>query len=368
MFEEQTQPNYDLASSKLLTPLTFEDVEGVMQPLPPGITDQVTLDAISQVKKSLAMRRVNMINSKLDVYSESWPEGRPLEFYIGLELCRDNLHEFESKMANPKFINVVRSHAIMRGVYGSKKIHDQPIPSLYQKGSSNKVTPITTDDESEEMFTYGGSRGAKRGDQWSPSEINRFKSLVGVGVRNHTWKEFSERFPGHTPEQCKRLFHKIRIGNVKIHQRRPERQSRVHISLLRTREQRTEKENAVAQKKKSVEEEPIVGLTFVKGSLRVRVGPQSERFNEYQLLNPFVGYIDQITMQEMRIPAMSPDGYILDYSTWLKILKDKNINPFTTNHISSKRNLVILTVDNVDQYRDKIVNLEESKPAHASSS
>lgn len=57
------------------------------------------------------------------------------------------------------------------------------------------------------------------------------------------------------------------------------------------------------------------------------------------------------------MPALSPDGYLLDYNTWLKFITKNAKDPFTQNHIN-KRQLIILTKENIDEYRDKIKNLQ----------
>lgn len=71
--------------------------------------------------------------------------------------------------------------------------------------------------------------------------------------------------------------------------------------------------------------------------------------------NPLPGFKDIITNAELIQPAISPYGHVLSYSTWLKCLasEPKNTCPFTKKPIK-KRDLVILTWDNVDQYKDKI--------------
>ena len=80
------------------------------------------------------------------------------------------------------------------------------------------------------------------------------------------------------------------------------------------------------------------------------------------LLNPIPGCIDMITQKPMEIPALSPDGYALDYNTWIKLLSEKKVNPFTQNQLTSKRQLIILTIDNFDEYKDQIVNLQQILP------
>lgn len=81
------------------------------------------------------------------------------------------------------------------------------------------------------------------------------------------------------------------------------------------------------------------------------------RYNEWALMNPIPNEIDQITKSKMKVPTISPDGYVLDYSTWLKHLKNSKENPFTGIPVR-RRQLVVLTFKNIEEYVKKIVNLD----------
>jgi len=74
--------------------------------------------------------------------------------------------------------------------------------------------------------------------------------------------------------------------------------------------------------------------------------------------NPLPGYLDPITFEEVCKPAISPYGHVLGYQTWLKsLLQDpKNVCPITKQPLN-KRDLVLLTWENIEQYRDKIIHL-----------
>lgn len=84
---------------------------------------------------------------------------------------------------------------------------------------------------------------------------------------------------------------------------------------------------------------------------REAVAAQKNRMDS----NPLPGFLDVITNNELIEPAISPFGHVLSYSTWLKCLsaEPKNTCPFTKKLIK-KRDLVVLTWENVDRYRDKI--------------
>jgi hypothetical protein len=74
--------------------------------------------------------------------------------------------------------------------------------------------------------------------------------------------------------------------------------------------------------------------------------------------NPLPGFIDAITQTEVVRPAISPYGHVLSYDTWLKCLLNgdrKNTCPLT-NQPLHKRQLIFLTFENIEIYRDKIIN------------
>lgn len=72
--------------------------------------------------------------------------------------------------------------------------------------------------------------------------------------------------------------------------------------------------------------------------------------------NPLPGFTDVITRQPVIRPAISPYGHVLSYDTWLRCIctgDRKNICPFT-NQPLHKRQLVMLTNDNIGIYQDII--------------
>lgn len=75
--------------------------------------------------------------------------------------------------------------------------------------------------------------------------------------------------------------------------------------------------------------------------------------------NPLPEMRDAITQEELLQPAISPYGHVLSYSTWMTILlKDpKNTCPFTKQPLK-KRDLVVLTWDNISEYQDKIMQAQ----------
>ncbi|KAI9319034.1 hypothetical protein BX666DRAFT_2018292 [Dichotomocladium elegans] len=77
-------------------------------------------------------------------------------------------------------------------------------------------------------------------------------------------------------------------------------------------------------------------------------------------INPLPGFIDPITLDEVIKPAISKYGHVMGYDSWVRCLNNwegkRNICPLTKKELT-RRDLVVLTVENIDEYRDKIINL-----------
>ncbi|KAI7885042.1 hypothetical protein K492DRAFT_204296 [Lichtheimia hyalospora FSU 10163] len=76
--------------------------------------------------------------------------------------------------------------------------------------------------------------------------------------------------------------------------------------------------------------------------------------------NPLPGFIDPITLTEVVKPAISKYGHVMGYDSWVRCLTrwegKQNICPLTKKPLT-KRDLVILDFDNIEEYRSRIVNL-----------
>ena len=252
---------------------------------------------------------------------------------------------------------------------------------------------------------------------WSPSEkeafMKRLKEFRGNSTTmNGDWGLFSRTIPGRVGYQCANFYRKlVESGEVydsnyvkgeegKIHHK-----SRIHNGKIIVRSHRTESSENIGdveapppkpkkiKKNKIIEPNKIRSLHLVLGKKREEEQPtrvirhfipivpvvmeeqhtneqsNSEerqvsrsnsmghlsRYESWALQNPLPDMLDSITGEKIRVPAISPDGYVLDYNTWLESLKTNKENPFTRAHLN-KRQLVVLTKDNIDEYRDKIVN------------
>lgn len=83
--------------------------------------------------------------------------------------------------------------------------------------------------------------------------------------------------------------------------------------------------------------------------------------------NPLPGFVDIMTGCVVVQPAISPYGHVLGYDTWSSILRNehtKGMCPFTKQKVS-RRSLVKLTMENIGEYRCKIINIDENAEAIA---
>ncbi|KAI8098333.1 uncharacterized protein B0P05DRAFT_7135 [Gilbertella persicaria] len=83
-----------------------------------------------------------------------------------------------------------------------------------------------------------------------------------------------------------------------------------------------------------------------------------ESEEDLNLDNPLPGFVDPITLEEVVKPAISTYGHVMGYDSWVRCLTNwegkKNICPLTKKPLT-KRDLVILTHENIEEYRDKII-------------
>ena len=318
--------------------LQFSTIEPLLPPPPPGL-DQETQESVMNFRKRIFRMRLSKINKNFQYLSDTWPQGRPIDYFIGLELCQDDINEFFEKVKSPQFTRLVLSESAQRGFPMRQNSNHRQSLRSYSEFSFDDEDPSSEDTRYSKKK---GKRGKKKACKWEPTEIAEFIYEYNNNIANQSWSAFCSRFFGKKEEDCLQLLNKLRKEG-KIFVENPE--------IV---------DDSSKQKKSN-----LLAITFIKGDRRVRVGKISIETEERMAMNPIPGYIDMITQKPMEIPALSPDGYALDYNTWLKLLNEKKVNPFTQNHLTSKRQLTILTIDNFDEYKDKIVNLEQCKPPNS---
>lgn len=175
---------------------------------------------------------------------------------------------------------------------------------------------------------------------WSAEEkklfLKRLEEVRQEGSTKSQWGIFSQAIPGRVGYQCANFYRKL-ILNKEIED---PSYFTDEDGILRHKKSVSDGDGYTKKKRGSKEEEPQLSL-----------------YDKMSQENPLVHAIDDMTLEEIKVPAISPDGYILDYKTWVSIIQKDQENPYTRAHIN-KRQLIILTKENIDQYRDKIKNLQ----------
>lgn len=216
---------------------------------------------------------------------------------------------------------------------------------------------------------------------WTAAEKANFMNRVREFRGNQTfmsgdWGLFSKTIPGRVGYQCANFYRKlVEAGEIfdsnyeKGEDGRIHHKSRIHDGKIVVKTKGKVQRQHVAKPPKIIPPNKIRSIHFIFRSDPVQPIPTSttyettsasdehlSRYEAWAAQNPLKDAIDQITQEPIRVPAISPDGYVLDYNTWLNVLKSNKENPFTRVPVT-KRQLVILTDDNFEEYEDKIVNL-----------
>ncbi|KAI8346647.1 hypothetical protein B0O80DRAFT_467309 [Mortierella sp. GBAus27b] len=103
----------------------------------------------------------------------------------------------------------------------------------------------------------------------------------------------------------------------------------------------------------------LVGSSTSRGS-DGQEDDEEEDEDDLDAMNPLPGFIDPITLEVVVKPAISKYGHVMGYDSWIRCLLQegatKNTCPLTKKPLT-KRDLTILTFENIDEFRDKIVNI-----------
>ena len=205
---------------------------------------------------------------------------------------------------------------------------------------------------------------------WTKEEtqlfLRRLQEFRSQGIFEGKWGLFSEAIPGRVGYQCSNFYRKlIKDGVVKDELYRTDADGRLHFKERQSYhktgwiqkngnpEECLEKTKPKKEKKK---DKPKKQKKITEVIQHKKKSQEPGFYDKMAALNPFKDQTDFITGEAMSIPAISPDGTVLDYNTWLHILKTTKEDPFTLSHVN-KRQLVILTKDNIDEYRPQIKHM-----------
>ena len=198
---------------------------------------------------------------------------------------------------------------------------------------------------------------------WTPEEhrlfLKRLHEIREQGIYEGKWGIFSMKIPGRVGYQCANYYRKLLLsGKVHDEYYRKDSDGKLHFKDRQSYKKGAFKsENAIKRQKAY----PYLTSTkIVSESESEDEQTPTHEVGFYEKMaaqNPFTeSHDDFITGEPIKVPAISPDGTVLDYNTWLKILTTTKQDPFTLRHIN-KRQIVILTKENYDEYKDHIKDM-----------
>jgi hypothetical protein len=174
---------------------------------------------------------------------------------------------------------------------------------------------------------------------------------------NQEWGLFSLGIPGRVGYQCSNFYRKLILAGEMTDSRyfttpdgKLEHLTRVKDGGVLSTMSKVVSPRQPKRIREPKEEDESARFKSKKGD------PIKSRYDTWAMENPLEGAVDGITGDLIKVPAMSLDGYVLDYDTWIKLISRDKKNPFTQKMIN-KRQLIILTKENYESYADKIVNL-----------
>lgn len=318
--------------------MALEDVMREIQKVP-MIDDEITRENIIEFRIKCARKRIQLVNSNFEAFKGAWANGTPKDFYFALENANDNVEEVLQLVTDIEYRNQIKR----------KHIENKEPPVKRVEILSEDESDLSDDSDGDAVITSRRKRNA----HWTADEIEDFKNYVNSSNKNaiKNWDFLARRFPKRTGEQCKNMYNRLRAkGEI--------------IQMLHIKNDKQNKKNETKGKQDKTPSIPdelqhITSLIFKNKDSTLYTGAQAHFLHKYATVNPLAGSIDTVTLSPIYVAAMSKDYYVLNYFTWLKIIKTNKVNPYTGNPIVSKRNLKILTVYNFHKYKDKIRNLTE---------
>jgi hypothetical protein len=93
--------------------LFLDDVEYMIPPSPP-ILDAASAESLTTLRKLAYLHRVDIVNQCLPAFEQIWPRGKPINYFIALDLCGDDPDTTYKRLAGPAFIRSVLAESRSR--------------------------------------------------------------------------------------------------------------------------------------------------------------------------------------------------------------------------------------------------------------
>ena len=344
------------AEPPLVSYLRYEDWMPYIEPAIEDMGSEVHEYLVRQARLQVT-RRIRKVNQLYSAMKKVYPEGNPLFFCVALEKFAKTDEQIIGALGDQEFIRQICQECQRRGILPLEEMSElkpEPASGGEMMVSSESDSDNEYDDDSD--VSDRKRRSAKR---WSEHEIEEFKALIEdaskKGINN--WKQVAKRFPGTTPDQCRNLYHRLHKKNELTAVFRQRKSTHKLGRPAKVTKEENEWCRALHNQVKH-----IARLTFRYKNKLGLVGPESEKLKNVASANPFMNYIDIITEKTIQIPAISPEGHLLDINTFrTAATQGGGINPVTGAKFKM-RQVEVLTWENVHEFLPKIKNLEESRP------
>ena len=337
------------------------------------------IESVKEFKKKTIELTIEKINKYLPIIYKNWINVTPIEIYIGFKMCCSDPEELICSITKKSFLNKLKIEVekLKNGENlnkteeiiednteddgGEFRIVETIIPQeirhhkKHQRQEQRKTPKypkpkeISADtwlswsdakqlsylsSENPNTFYYRNlsPNEIKKTGPWSNEEkklflkrLKEMKELTEDGAPQ--WGIFSQSIPGRVGYQCANFYRKlVSSGEIKDNNYIIDKEGILRYS-----------NKIVHQIKKN--NEPILS-----------------KYDQLSKENPLNNVIDSITLEIIKVPALAPSGNVLDYNTWINILKDSKVDPFTQKPFT-KRQLIILTKENFNEYKNQIKNI-----------
>eukprot|EP01119_Soliformovum_irregulare_P007338 TRINITY_DN19741_c0_g1_i1.p1 TRINITY_DN19741_c0_g1~~TRINITY_DN19741_c0_g1_i1.p1 ORF type:complete len:466 (-),score=128.44 TRINITY_DN19741_c0_g1_i1:974-2221(-) len=215
----------------------------------------------------------------------------------------------------------------------------------------------------------------QRNGKWTDKEVKMFYDrMKEVGVDGN-WGIFATKIPGRVGYQCSNFYRGlIESGAIVDPNYVLDEKGKAHYIFKKTRlngekpdgttiraskETRKRGKKRKTDKKDDDEDEDGDDDESYRPTGRVAQKTSEDLAEEMSAANPLPDMLDPITMCPVERPAISPYGHVASYQTWIRCLQEsKNICPFTKKTLK-KRDLILLTWDNIEEHRADIVDIQK---------
>lgn len=195
----------------------------------------------------------------------------------------------------------------------------------------------------------------QRNGAWTKQEkalfFARLAEMREEGIKTGKWGIFSMTIPGRVGYQCANYYRKlVASGEIKDADYHFDKEGN-----LRYKDRQPYHKKASGLRESDEEVEVVTKHTKPRAPRQPKQ-PAESFYEKMAKQNPLKNKTDCITGEPIQVPAISPDGTVLDYNTWLHILTTTKQDPLTMKHIN-KRQIVILTNENYADFKDQIKHI-----------